>query len=253
LSSKENAVPEIALPPPVGEVRGEPSPTMDKLCARATVAGDHPLLRHLRSGSASGEEVLAWLQCRWCLADHLAKKEVLVLAKAKDREGRRLWVQRVLALDGYGDFYGSSKQGLIEHWKGLCALVPSINKVPPPSAELIARLKPHFERHLRQVQDASWIDSLCISLVDDWVVQNDLVTANLLSVAGASMGCFRSGRKPTISAAWSASTIAALDSALSALNGQSGLEPALVLVDARIELEHTILTAAQKFAFERAC
>lgn len=244
---------EIALPPPVGEVRGDASPTMDKLFARATDAGDHPLLRRLRSGSASREEVLAWLQCRWCLAEHLAKKEVLVLAKAKDREGRRLWVQRVLALDGYGDFYGSSKQGLIEYWKGLCALVPSISKVPPLSVELIARLEPHFERHLLPIQAANWIDSLCISLVDDWVVQNDLMTASLLSVAGESIGRFRSGAKPAISTSPSASTIMALDSALSILNDHSGLEQALDLIDARIELEHTILTATQKFALERAC
>ena len=246
-------MPEIALPPPVGEVPGYPSPTMEKLCARATAAGDHPLLRRLRSGSASSEEVLAWLQCRWCLAEHLAKKEVLVLAKAKDREGRRLWVQRVLALDGYGDFYGSSKQGLIEYWKGLCTLVPSISKVPPLSVELIARLDPHFERHLLQVQAANWIDSLCISLVDDWVVQNDLMTASLLSVAGESMGRFRSGGKPAISAASWATTIIALDPELSVLNDHSGLEQALDLVETRIELEHTLLAAAQKFALERAC
>lgn len=246
-------MPEIVLLPPVGEVNEYASPTMEKCCARATVAGDHPLLRRIRSGSASGEEVLAWLQCRWCLAEHLAKKEVLVLAKAKDREGRRLWVQRVLAHDGYGDFYGSSKQGLIEYWKGLCALVPSISKVPPLSAGLIARLEPHFERHLLQVQDANWAGSLCISLVDDWVVQNDLLTASMLSVAGESMGFFRNVGKPAISTASSASTIMALDSALSVLNDQSCLEQALNQVDARIELEHTILTAAQAFAFERAC
>ena len=246
-------MPEIALPPPVGEVRGYASPTMERLCARATAAGDHPLLRRLRSGSASSEEVLAWLQCRWCLAEHLAKKEVLVLAKAKDREGRRLWVQRVLVLDGYGDFYGSSKQGLIEYWKGLCALVPSISQVPPLSAELIACLEPHLERHLLQVQEANWTDSLCISLVDDWVVQNDLVTANLLSVAGESMGRFRSGGKPAISAASWATTIIALDPELSVLNDHSGLEQALDLVETRIELEHTLLAAAQKFALERAC
>lgn len=246
-------MPEIALPPPVGEVRGYASPTMEKLFTRATDAGDHPLLRRLRSGSASGEEVLAWLQCRWCLAEHLAKKEVLVLAKVKDREGRRLWVQRVLALDGYGDFYGSSKQGLIEYWKGLCAFVPSISKVPPLSAGLIARLEPHFERHLLQVQAANWIESLCISLVDDWVVQNDLMTASPLSVAGESIGRFRSGATPAISTSPSASTIMALDSAFSLLNDHSGLEQALDMVDARIELEHTLLTAAQKFALERAC
>lgn len=243
---------EIALPPPVGEAPC-PSPTMEKLCARATAAGDHPLLRRLRSGSASGEEVLAWLQCRWCLADHLAKKEVLVLAKAKDREGRRLWVQRVLALDGYGDFYGLSKQGLIEYWKGLSALVSSVSKVPPLSVELVALLEPHLERHLLQVQDANWIDSLGISLVDDWVVHNDLMTANLLSVAGESIGRFRSGGKPVINTASSNSTIVALDSALSVLNDHRGLEQTLDTVDARIELEHTILTTAQKFANERAC
>ena len=230
-----------------------PDSATSQLLERATDAGDHPLLRRLRTGTASSEEVLAWLQCRYCLAEHLAKKEVLVLAKAKDREGRRLWVQRVLALDGYGDFYGSSKQGLIEYWKGLCALVPSISQVPPLSAELIARLEPHLERHLLQVQEANWTDSLCISLVDDWVVQNDLVTANLLSVAVESMGRFRSGGKPAISAASWATTIIALDPELSVLNDHSGLEQALDLVETRIELEHTLLAAAQKFALERAC
>lgn len=243
---------EIALPPPVGVVPGYPSPTMEKLCARATAAGDHPLLRRLRSGSASSEEVLAWLQCRWCLAEHLVKKEVLVLAKAKDREDRRLWVQRVLALDGYGDFYGLSKQGQIESWKRYCTFAPSISRTPPFSAELIARLEPHFERHLLQVHEANWIGSLCMSVVDDWVVQNDVMTANLLSVAVPTSGPFFSGGQSAISAALSANTIVALDSALSVFDDRSGPEQALKQVDARIDLEHTILTISQQLAFERA-
>lgn len=228
-----------------------PDSATSQLLERAADAGDHPLLRRLRTGTARSEEVLAWLQCRYCLAEHLAKKEVLVLAKAKDREGRRLWVQRVLALDGYGDFYGPTKHGLIETWKKLFALVPTTSNTSLLSAELSAHLELLFGQHLLQIRDADWIESLGISVVDDWVVQNDLMTANLLSVAGQSMGSFRSSGKPAICTALSATTFGALDSELANFNDQRFWEQALKAVDARVEFEHAILTAAQKHSLLR--
>ena len=92
---------------------------------------------------------------------------------------------------------------------------------------------------------------MSISVVDDWVVQNDLMTANLLSVAGQSMGSLRSSGKPAIYTSLSANTFGALDSELANFNGQRLWEQALKAIDARVALEHAILTAAQKVSLLR--
>jgi hypothetical protein len=135
--------------------------------------------------------------------------------------------------------------------KKLCALVPTTSNTSLLSAELSAHLELLFGQHLLQIRDADWIESLSISVVDDWVVQNDLMTANLLSVAGQSMGSFRSSGKPAICTALSATTFGALDSELANFNDQRFWEQALKAVDARVEFEHAILTAAQKHSLLR--
>lgn len=225
-----------------------PASATRQLLERVTDAGNHVLLRRLRSGAASTEEVSAWLICRCCLAEHLAKKEVLVLAKAGDREGRRLWVQRVLALDGHGDFYGTSKHGLIETWKRLRALRHDERMPLLPSADLMAHLEPMFEQHLKQVRDASWMESLGMTLVDDWVVQNDLMTAGLLPSTGDPMRPFGEGVKSVVNPALPANTIMVLDAALANATDHNCLEHALTAVDARVEFEHAILAATQAAA-----
>jgi hypothetical protein len=246
--TQENPVPEIFLPSSLAGVVEPRTPTLEMFHEYVTVAGDHPLLRRIRSGESRPDEVLAWLQTRCCLAEYLAKKEVLVLAKTGDREARRLWVPRLLAIDGHGDFYGPSKHGLIEGWRRLLAQADSGCEPSPSFAELISSLHRLFEQHLLLVREATWIEALGASMVDDWIVQNDCMTAGMLPGALESKGLFRCGGKPESNTELAANTMAALDTQLARFGDGWPAEQALKSINTRVELEHAILTVALDFS-----
>lgn len=207
------------------------------------------MLSRIRSGSANAEEIFAWVQSRYSLADYLAKKEILVLSKAADREARRRWMLRVLAIDGYGDYYGPSKQGLIEAWRWLCLELRPAGLASPQSAELIGALEKLFNAHLRSIQDATWIEILGASVVDDWVVLNDWTMAGRLSVTNASTFFCRNGCRPLSAREFSVNTLEALDTKLS-LSDDTGLAQALQFIEARIELELNTLNLVQAYALD---
>ena len=182
------------------------------------------------------------------LSECLAKKEILVLAKVGDSEARRLWTSRLLAIDGHGDFYGPSKQGLIGSWRRLGVQLQPDGPAAQSSADLITTLDRHFDRHLRFIQSAAWVESLGASLVDDWVVRNDWMTAAMLPGANTPAGLFRGGWRPAINTELSVNTLSVLATQLGPtvageLDGQT-----LKSIDSRVELEHTILNAVRAFA-----
>jgi hypothetical protein len=223
-----------------------PPPATQALCARAAVAGDHPLLHRIRSGTAQAEEISAWVQSRVCLAEYLARKEILVMSQAVDREARRRWTLRLLAIDGHGDFYGPSKQGLIESWRRLMAQV--CGPTTAPSAPLAATLERLFEPQLVRVKTASWIDSLGSTLVDDWVVRNDGTTARMLGSANSGAG---SDWALQHNAELAQHTVQALLAQLGPSADDGPATQALASIDHRVALEHAVLHAVQAFAAQR--
>lgn len=242
----ERAVPDLALPPSVSASPWTPATAMQTLCTRAAAAGDHPLLHRIRSGAAHAEDISAWVQSRVCLAEYLAKKEILVLAQAPDRDARRLWTRRLLAIDGHGDFYGPAKQGLLESWRRLMTQVCGPTRLP--SAALIATLERLFDSQLVRVQNARWIDSLGSTLVDDWVVRNDGAMALMLGSAHALAG---GGWALQHNAELAQHTVLTLSTQLGRPAGDLLATQALASIDQRVALEHAVLTAAQAFAAQQ--
>lgn len=245
-------MPEIALPPPAGELFELRSLFVTRLCARAMVAGDHPLLQRITSGASHAEEISAWAQSRWCLAEYLAKKEILVLAKAGDREARRLWTTRLLAIDGHGDFYGPCKQGLIEAWRRLVTqLQPSEFLASQSSLELTTTLERLFDEHLRFMASASWIESLGASIVDDWVVRHDWMAAVMLSASGTLAAISHGNWNPFKHEESSLNTMLALGTQFGPCEDRDFSGQICRSLEKRVELEHAILTAVQVFGSSR--
>jgi hypothetical protein len=218
-------------------------PATQTLLSRAAVAGDHPLLHRIRSGAAHADDIAAWVQSRVCLAEYQARKDILVLAKLSDRDVRRRWTLRLLAIDGHGDFYGPSKQGLLEFWRRLSEQV--CGPPSPFSAVLTAALDRLFDAQLVRVQNASWVESLGSTLVDDGVARNDGAMALMLTGASGYAGN-----------SWALQHNAGLaQHTLQEISVQLGLSAddgltaeALASIDQRVALEHAVLDAVQALA-----
>lgn len=221
------------------------SPVMDALCARAAEAGNHPLLHRIRSGVAHANEVSAWARSRVYLTEYLARKEILVLAKAVDRDTRRLWTLRLLAIDGCGDFYGPSKQGLIESWRRLSAQLHGPSD--PITADLMSALEPLLERQLSHVQSATWMESVGMSIVDDWVVRNDAAMALMLAGAGTIPGTHQSAWVLQSRTDIAQNTWAALSKQLGQPAEHGLTERLLQSVEQCVAFEHAILDSVQSF------
>ena len=224
-------------------------PATQALFARAALAGDHPLLHRIRSGASHADDIVAWVQSRVCLVEYQARKDILILAKLSDRDARRRWTLRLLAIDGHGDFYGPSKQGLLESWRRLMeqVCVPS----RPPSAALTATLGRLFDTQLVRVQNASWIESLGSTLVDDWVARNDGATALMLASASASASASAyagSGWALQHNSGLAQHTLQALSAQLGPSADDGLTAEALASIDQRVALEHAVLDAVQAFA-----
>lgn len=213
------------------------------LLSRAALAGNHPLLHRIRSGAAHADDIAAWVQSRECLAEYQARKDILVLAKLSDRDARRRWTLRLLAIDGHGDFYGQSKQGLLESWRRLREQV--CGPLQPSSEALTAALDHLFDTQLVRVQNASWIESLGSTLVDDWVARNDGAIALMLTSASGYAGH-----------SWALQHNAGLaQHTLQEISVQLGLSEdgglaaeALASIDQRVALENAVLDAVQALA-----
>lgn len=234
---------EIAPTPLASGSSWMASPVMDALCAHAAEAGNHPLLHRIRSGVAHANEISAWARSRVYLTEYLARKEILVLAKARDRDTRRLWTLRLLAIDGCGDFYGPSKQGLIESWRRVSAQLdgPSDLLVADP----MSALEPLLAEQLLHVQSATWMESVCMSIVDDWVVRNDAEIALMLSGAGTIPGTHHSAWALQSKTDIAQNTWAALSMQLVQPAEGRPAEPLLQVVERRVAFEHAVLDAVQ--------
>jgi hypothetical protein len=214
------------------------------LLLRAALAGDHPLLHGIRSGTANANEIAAWVQSRVRLAEYHAMKEILVLAKLSDREARRRWTLRLLAIDGHGDFYGPSKQGLLESWRRLGVLVCGPTSLPPPAA-FNAALDHLLHTQLCRLQNASWTESLGFTLVDDWVARNDCVLVGVLQ-AEKRLTVSSCREFQLVNHQLTANTLVALEAQLGVAEDQELLKQVLKSIEVRVQLEHAILEATQQ-------
>jgi hypothetical protein len=218
-------------------------PAAQTLLSRAAVAGDHPLLHRIRSGAAHADDITAWVQSRVRLAEYQARKDILVLAKLSDQEARRRWTLRLLAIDGHGDFYGPSKQGLLESWRLLMEQVCGLTR--PSFGVLAAALDHLFDTQLVRVQNASWIESLGSTLVDDGVARNDADMALMLTVSGAYAG---KGWALQHSAGLAQHTLQEISVQLGQSADGGMAAEALASIDQRVALEHAVLDAVQALA-----
>jgi pyrroloquinoline-quinone synthase len=71
----------------------------------------HPFHKLLHGGKLSKGQVQAWALNRYCYQAAIPRKDAALMSRIHDREIRRVWLQRILDHDGYGE-----DKGGIERW-----------------------------------------------------------------------------------------------------------------------------------------
>ena len=119
----------------------------------------HPFNVMLNSGRAQPEQIRGWVANRFYYQINIPIKDAAILSNCPDRAVRRLWVQRILDHDGYGDDPGG-----IESWLRLA----DATGLPRERAESLADVLPGVrfavDAYVNFARRAPWQEAVCSSL-----------------------------------------------------------------------------------------
>jgi len=73
----------------------------------------HPFHRLLHGGKLNKGQVQAWALNRFCYQSAIPRKDTALMSGLRDRELRRIWVQRLLDHDGFGEDPGGIERWLV--------------------------------------------------------------------------------------------------------------------------------------------
>ena len=125
----------------------------------------HPFNIRMNSGQCTPEELRHWVKNRFYYQICIPRKDAAILANMPGREHRRLWMERILDHDGYGDYSGSAAGG-IEAWTRLGEAVGipreelwSLQGVAP-AVRFACDAYVNFATH------APWQEAVCSSLTE---------------------------------------------------------------------------------------
>jgi len=71
-----------------------------------------PFNVRINAGDCTPDELRFWVTNRFDYRVCIPRKDAAILANMPERAHRRLWVERILDHDGYGDYEGSASGGL---------------------------------------------------------------------------------------------------------------------------------------------
>lgn len=121
----------------------------------------HPFHVKMHEGTLTPEQIRGWIANRFYYQINIPRKDGAVIANCPDRETRRLWVQRILDQDGYGD-----NEGGIEAWirlgeaagiprDELCSLV-----------HVVPGVRFAVDAYVNFARQSPWQEGVCSSLTE---------------------------------------------------------------------------------------
>lgn len=121
----------------------------------------HPFNVMLNRGEATREQVRGWVANRFYYQISIPIKDAAILANCPDRSVRRLWVQRILDHDGYGD-----EAGGIDSWLRLAEAVGLTREHVESLADLLPGVRFAVDAYVNFARRASWQEAVCSSLTE---------------------------------------------------------------------------------------
>lgn len=126
----------------------------------------HPFNVRLNSGQCSPDQIRGWVANRFYYQINIPLKDAAILSNCPDRETRRLWVQRILDHDGYGDDAGG-----IEAWARLGDAV-GLSREALWSLEHVAPgVRFAVDAYVNFARRAPWQEAVCSSLTEMFAPQ----------------------------------------------------------------------------------
>jgi pyrroloquinoline-quinone synthase len=130
----------------------------------------HPFNVRMNSGGCTAEEIRCWVANRFYYQICIPRKDAAILANMPDRAHRRLWIERILDHDGYGDYEGSGAGG-IETWTRLGQAV-GISRDELWSLQGVApAVRFACDAYVNFASKAPWQEAVCSSLTEMFAPQ----------------------------------------------------------------------------------
>jgi len=144
----------------------EPAWSRQEFEARLRALGDryhihHPFNVMLNTGKATREQIRGWVANRFYYQVSIPIKDAAILANCTDRAARRLWVQRILDHDGYGDDAGG-----IDSWLRLGEAVGLSRDHVESLRDVLPGVRFAVDAYVNFARRAPWQEAACSSLTE---------------------------------------------------------------------------------------
>lgn len=130
----------------------------------------HPFNVRMNEGGCTPDEIRCWVANRFYYQMCIPRKDAAILANMPDREHRRLWVERILDHDGYGNYEDGAAGGL-EAWTRLGLAVG----IPREDLWSLRRVSPAVrfacDAYVTFAAKAPWQEAVCSSLTEMFAPQ----------------------------------------------------------------------------------
>ena len=121
----------------------------------------HPFNVMLNSGKATPEQIRGWVANRFYYQISIPIKDAAIMANCPDRGVRRLWVQRILDHDGYGDDPGG-----IDSWLRLGEAVGLTRAHVESLKDVLPGVRFAVDAYVNFARRAPWQEAVCSSLTE---------------------------------------------------------------------------------------
>jgi pyrroloquinoline-quinone synthase len=121
----------------------------------------HPFHRLMNEGRLNPEQIRLWVANRFYYQKNIPIKDAILLSRCPVREVRRLWVQRILDHDGFGDDPGG-----IERWLRLGEGVGLSREDLESDRFLLPGVRFAVDAYVNLVASRPWIEGVASSLTE---------------------------------------------------------------------------------------
>jgi pyrroloquinoline-quinone synthase len=121
----------------------------------------HPFNIRLNSGEATREQIRGWVANRFYYQINIPLKDAAILSNCDDRSVRRVWVERILNHDGFGDDAGG-----IDAWLRLGEAVGLARTHVESLHDVIPAVQFAVDAYVNFARRAPWQEAVCSSLTE---------------------------------------------------------------------------------------
>ena len=121
----------------------------------------HPYHIAMHEGRCTQQQIQGWVANRFYYQICIPVKDANVLANCPDRDTRRLWAQRILDHDGYGD-----AEGGIEAWLRLGEACGLSREEMISQQHVLPGVRFAVDAYVNFVRHSSWQEAACSSLTE---------------------------------------------------------------------------------------